>query len=564
MAGMILTPTAIWKDFKVPAGVGSKIVGEEIVNGATVKHLYIEGRETSDGRVNIYGALVSGKNALNAPTVLLVQDFKDGTDLSLAFALVSRGYDAFVIDLAGRTEGKERFTEYPESVSYANLSQSVYGECEIEGEVTDTCWYEWCAAILYAAAYLKERAKNPHVGAIGILGAATALWQAAAITDCLDCVAFVGNAGWYGYRGLGKFGTVAEPQFSDGALKFIAGVEPQSYAKQIKCPALMLSPTNSAEFDCDRAYDTVSRIDENIYTAIEYSVGSRDEAGKDCFTDLEIFLEQFLNPSKSRAPLAGETFVKGDFKDGALYAEVTPFADNLKEIFLYVAEESVEPCFRCWRKISRCEEGENGTFLFKYSPYKASGLLTYFAEAVYKNGFRVCSLIAAKTFTEKDAVKNNKHRIIYSSRIEGAESTFAEAYENGESPRGLNISGKPQTEVKKGPEDLYGLYGKNGLVTFNISAEKYRPAADALLMLDIYVKGGADFTVRLIADYFGEGKTEYTASVKALGGEAWQNVKFEKNNFKTVDGIPLKSYDKIEAIEFYTENEFLINNVLWV
>ena len=57
---------------------------------------------------------------------------------------------------------------------------------------------------------------------------------------------------------------------------------------------------------------------------------------------------------------------------------------------------------------------------------------------------------------------------------------------------------------------------------------------------------------------------EYSASASITGGEVWQNVKFEKNRFKTAEGMSLKNYDKIEAIEFYADGDFLINNALWV
>ena len=141
------------------------------------------------------------------------------------------------------------------------------------------------------------------MGAIGIGGAATALWQAAAVSGNFDCVVFSCNSGWYAYRGINKFGGVQEPGFSDGTLSFIAGVEPQSYARQIKCPILILAPTNSPVFPCDRAYDTVARTEEGVYTAVRYSVGGRNTADCKCFACAEIFLENFLHAPKGQADL---------------------------------------------------------------------------------------------------------------------------------------------------------------------------------------------------------------------------------------------------------------------
>ena len=146
------------------------------------------------------------------------------------------------------------------------------------------------------------------------------------------------------------------------------------------------------------------------------------------------------------------------------------------------------------------------------------------------------------------------------------ESVFANAEENNEPPFGIDITGEENVSLKKGPVDLYGVSGKKGLLTFKINADKYKPDEDALMMLDVYLPGGGTFFVKLITDFFGETRAEYSASVRIIGGEVWQNVKFEKSNFKTAEGMPLKSYARIEAIEFVSDGNkpFIINNVLWI
>ena len=81
--------------------------------------------------------------------------------------------------------------------------------------------------------------------------------------------------------------------------------------------------------------------------------------------------------------------------------------------------------------------------------------------------------------------------------------------------------------------------------------------------MDVYGKTESLFTVKLVADFYGK-KTEYCATVKVIGGDVWQNFKLEQNKFKTFEGMILKSYEKIQAIEFVSDGECVINNVLWV
>ena len=100
-------------------------------------------------------------------------------------------------------------------------------------------------------------------------------------------------------------------------------------------------------------------------------------------------------------------------------------------------------------------------------------------------------------------------------------------------------------------------------MTFKINAEKYKPKDDAMFMMDIYVKTSCIATVKLVANYFGD-KIEYVSNVKLVGGEIWHNVKLNLNQFKTAEGMGLRDYSKIQAIEIDAQGEYLVNNVLWV
>jgi hypothetical protein len=112
--------------------------------------------------------------------------------------------------------------------------------------------------------------------------------------------------------------------------------------------------------------------------------------------------------------------------------------------------------------------------------------------------------------------------------------------------------------------NIDGVTSKWGLITFEPSIKKYHPQEGAMLMLEVYAKEQAVLTVKLVADYFGD-KVEYMASVKVLGGDVWYNVQIEINKFKTAEGMSLKSYDKIQAMEINVEgSDYLINNALWV
>lgn len=84
MSGNILTPTAVWKDFNLNGEIKSEILSESTKGGISVTHLRISGRKTVDGEVGIYGVITRKAQLKLAPALIIVQEFKNGADITLA------------------------------------------------------------------------------------------------------------------------------------------------------------------------------------------------------------------------------------------------------------------------------------------------------------------------------------------------------------------------------------------------------------------------------------------------------------------------------------------------
>ncbi len=565
MAGNILTPLAIWKDFKIEGVPEARLIEEEIIDDVVFSHYYLQGRNIGEEKVQIYGVLARRSQLAFAPAILLVNDLEQLFDRELIVDLAKRGYTVFSVDIAGKTEQKERYTIYPSQIDYANYQNVKDSLYVVEGEVMGTCWYEWACVLKYALKYLKSLSTVNKVGAIGVKESATALWQVAGmdVDEELSCSIFALNAGWNGYRGINKFSGVVEPQFSDNMYKFIAGVDPQAYAMHVKCPTLVLSATNSPLYDCDRAYDTVSRI-ETGYTVMHYSVGYTDRISNQAYLCALTFLEVFLKKDGAKNDwLSYETDISCEIKDGKILVLVTPYLKNITEVELFVAEENNNPSLRCFNKVSGGKKNADGVYEFWYSPYPESGSVTMFAQANYKGDIAVGSKIINKKFSPEEITPAHKSNVLYSSRERNAESIFYSANQDGKTSLFLNKE-EDAIVVKKGPMGIEGAYSKGGLLTFKFCTKKDRPSDGSMFMFDVYSKKAGEMSVKLIADYFGN-KTEYIYKVNLSGGDVWQNVKVEIAKFKTAEGMTLKTFEKIEAIELDVDNgEYLINNALWV
>ena len=569
MSGKFLTPTAIWKDFKLSGEIKSEIIRESTEKGFSFTHIRISGRKTSDGEVSIYAVLTRKAQLKLAPAILVVQDFCDGADTTLACTLAEQGYTVLTVDLAGATESNKNrevsgvdkpYTIYPESLNYANFDENTVKSAEIEGDAFSTCWYEWGRVIRYALEYIKSNPLVTKVGVLGIGEAATPLWHVLTAECGLSCAVIVGNAGWKGYRGSNKFDDTPEPQFSDNALKYLAGVEPQAYAAHVKCPLMLLAPTNSNDYDIDRAYDTISRIPAKIYTAVDYTIGGRKCVSTESFRGALTFLGEYL--LKDAPVLADEVSMKITAEEGVIKAEVTPDVKGLKKVSVYFSEEELRPALRSWNKEEKIVSEKNGVYTFNYVPYSGSGTLMFFARAEYENGLNVCSVVGCKKLEVTEFSNDNLHRVLYSSRSASGLNGYYPAVENDDAPFGIDLHDKTLVKIKNGPMDIAGVSCDDGLVTFKVNMQKYKPAQGAMLMFDVFIKGGGDFCVKAITDYYGK-KIEYAAKIKIFG-DLWQNVKLEINNFKTAEGRGLKSYDSMQALEFSSDGKFVLNNLLWV
>ena len=99
--------------------------------------------------------MASCKISEKAPAILLLRDFDNGSDEQVIENLAKKGYIVLSVDIAGKDEGKELFTEYPESLNYANYSLAKDSLYSVTEDVNDTCWYEWTAVVRYALKYLR-------------------------------------------------------------------------------------------------------------------------------------------------------------------------------------------------------------------------------------------------------------------------------------------------------------------------------------------------------------------------------------------------------------------------
>ena len=563
MAGNILTPNLIWKDFQPLTKPTKRSIYTVKKDGLTINRFYLDGLTVKGKEISVFACITELDAQEIKPLIVTVHDFGFENFNDTDYELINQGYAVMSIDFAGEESGKENYTKYSSGLEYANYKNAKSQLYTIEEEVGDSCWYAWTSVMKYALRYVSSLKNYSKIGVLAFGQASTIAWQAVATEEKVACAVFGFNAGWKSYNNYFKYSTTAEPLFSSNILKFVAGVEVQSYASHVSCPILVLSSTNSREFDLDRAYATISRVNEKIYSNVNYSVNYRNVLDKASYDDLVQFFKIFLKKEGKKTDLSKDMDVKTEVKNGKIEITVCTKEEDFKSICLYCAEEQLDPSKRCWEKLKKYSNPKKGVYVFEYTPYKGSKIAFFFAKMENRNGFTTCSDVVAKRFEENKNQVQLKQNIVYSSRFSDGESAFAPFDENFALSKELDSKAHGGIKKVKGALGFYGITNDYGFITFKVGQSKYHPSEQAMLMFDAYLPNGGEISVSLIVDVDGSFKT-YTARFNVVAGNIWHNLKVSLKNFKTEEGMGLKSYEKVCALGFSSNSKYVINNVLWV
>ena len=553
MAGEILTPNAIWHNFKIK-NVGIVEVVEELnKDEINVKSSYILGREVNGEQIKIFTISSCTKDCDRKSAIIIPSPLDKPIDLAILEHFAKLGFFVLYVDVYGKKE-EGHYTKYPESISYANYEEVKDKLKSVSTDAKSTCYYEWGGVLKYAYYYLKNVEGIKKIGCLGITLGANPVWYLSATED-VDACAFVINGGWLAYNTMHKFSGRKEPQFSDETYKYIAGIEPQSYASHIKCPTFIMGAIGNSKFDSDRIHDTLARIKEGVYAGGDFSVGYSDSISSDGLKNLDVFFQSYLGSRVKKLPETPE--IRCEIIDKKLVYTVKTFGKEVEKVNLYIAEEMVAPEKRAYVRLEPVKS-KGQEFVFEYIPYHGSLVAIAFSKVVYQSGFELSSNVIAKRFAKDEVLSRiSKTKVIYSSAVEGEESIF---YSLTSDNCGIDIFNNSKVVVKKGPMDIEGVYSPSGLRTSRIITKKDMPTDGSILMLDIYLPNGGDVEVCITS---GKYNTKYFASVSLEKGKIWQNIKIEMNKFKTLEGKILKTYQECSEISFKISEEYLLNNILW-
>jgi len=564
---MILSAVSLFKKFNTETPLGISEWGIEENHGVRTSHVSFSGHAADDGSVRIYARFGRPMGAGKKPAIVFLADAGRPFDQEIFEYFLHKGYAILIPDYSGKMDGDHDGvlrTVYPESLKHGNY-QHARGLYSMEGLAPEeTTWFEWTYVALFALKFLKSRDDISDIGVVGVRKGGDIAWHTLLSPD-VKCGVPVNSVGWYNFSSLAKFGDNVAYNLSDDAHRYIAAVEAQSYAAYVKVPVLMLCALHDHTFDCDRAYDTYSRLGLKEGNALVYSSSSGACIGLNALTSMDLFLERNL---KGREIYVPDT-LNVTLKESADGLEIDVEGDKeglLEEVGIFYAEADVKtPCsFRDWHRIYKAhgKTVKDGRFSHTVKPFAGASAAFVYAYARYINGFRVMSKITAKRLTpSKSAVKN---RMLYTGKemdVFGVEQY--QDYSIGD----IFLEQDAEIKLVAGYGGIKGAYSVGGMTTYTIVSPEFLPDDNAFLKLDVYFFTDGKLTIGIGV---GDMQTQferyvYTAEVK--GGGKWKRIVLKAGDFKgEQSGMPLKSFALGKTLSFESEGEklYAVTNILWL
>lgn len=533
-------------------------LGERIEDGVKFEYIHFSGRDTGMGRVTIYGVLATKEINPVRECVLIMCDSLDEIDEQMLAYFVKKGYNALCVDYGGERVHVERYTQYPNNVSYANVEKCGRHKDFVDMTADQTCWYEWVAVGIYARKFLVEKFQTENIGLVGIRDGGEIAWKLAAVQK-FSCAVTVSACGWHAYRGFEKF-LGKEPEFNHERYRFIAGIDSQAYSPYVKCPMLMLCTTNDKNFDYDRAYDTFSRINpEHIsLSAITYSINCGSRIDVRSTNDMFMFLDSNVKDRHVFMPKPVKVEVFVDEDDNLVARAISDKMGIIEKCGVYFAEDTYDYSIRDWNyaPLKRTiNAGESEYYLNIYEKTKTVFVLCY---AVYSNGFTIWSKMAVKKVNGNFRNGRSKSNIIYTNKFGTECFSLADCSRYAIGKMFLTDDEMlPQIVTMQG---LKGIYSKCGLLTNRISSLQYAPDKDSILKLDVCSE--KDITLEVTVLNREDGNV-YAVKLYVLGG-VWQSQTLRAKVFKNQNGVSLTSFTNCEKLSVLSKGKFAVNNLIWL
>ena len=564
--GELISPFELWKDFSVKLNDPNiNVISQTVADGYICREFYFTAYQNKNSKVRAYAQFYYDPLAVEnfggkAPVVFFLGSNKRFYQTLRFLKTLLKGVSIFTLDYFGEQETtNSRYTIYPESLSYANFSIAQNDLSLVKSSPKESPWFIWTAMARRALTLLQntKEVDSKKIAIMGIKTGANLAWKIGAMDNRPCCIVSMFNSGWLGYDFLYKKDRESDIEISEERSIYLAALSTQSYAPLVKTPILVTLSTNECDSTFDRAFDTYSRIPHDTVSMLSVIPYSDKEIFYEYADTITNWFKNYLFEKNHILPKQPE--LKFYNSDNRLYIEIkADTALPIKEIRLYQATEIPDPCIRNWTRL-KCETTDDGMYIAAAEILDASEYYFAFANVFYQNGYVLSSNMSAVIPSGIKVTSSNikASRLVYDSSLQLDCFTVVNSEEL--------FHNQNELTMEKGAFDMYGVQAKIGdLATFKIGDPRYKGYEDDQLQIGYYSPTNQKIIIAL-RNYLNEKwEYDYFYTLNSEGAEIWDKITISANEFKTTDGIMLKSFENVALLYIKSQDKFLLNNILWV
>ncbi len=527
---MVVSPKNLWADYnrsEMPLDV-TEICTFETPFGKE-KHVYFNGETTAVGCTRIYArALLSSCN--NDKIIIVMLSPEQDISSTDFLPLLEKGWSVLAVDYAGNAFARERFTIYPNVLSFANYDSSLLYEPAPTPQ--KSCQYVWTTVCLRSITF----AESEGFSRIALLGegiGGAQIFRSAAVCDFPVCAVSLYSPGFY------------PPSDDPDSGSLSIALDVPGYAPLLRVPFLQLCCSN----DSDSSLDNICYLNEQSAGKSALYIAPRADRSlsAEIRENLDLFLSEYLdkdNPS-DLYDFAPSPVLTANGAENKLYFSLK-CTHPVAETFLFVSHGVTNSSFRNWRILSLEKSGEN-EFLGFTEVYSYDKPVYSFACIRTNDGFLCSSPVIKKIPSMLNVTPTtiSKRRLIYDSDM-GIDDFFTE---DGSLPH-----------IKTGPFDIGGICAEKALCTYKIGDVSYSGDRDGVLQLLLFspVKQSICFSVTDEEQFL-----TYTCTKTVSPEGDWTKLSLSVSDFKSNEGS-FFGWDKAIFMKIEAEEEILINSLLWV
>lgn len=547
METKFLTPVGLWKNFNTQLDSAPEIsyIDFSKKENYSVTKFYFTPIVEEGGKIRGYVEMYKPLEP-TSKSILIVGDTLRNQEEAPYYQFIDRGYTIIFLDLAGRLDNNRVATLYQGDFSYGafkNAKDLLYTATPSAEVSPYFLWSKICRRFLSFAE--KELAiEKPIVIASGAF--TPVLWHLGGMDERISgIVSLLGSA--FNSR------LVRKTDLDDNLDRWDTGIAPFTYARLLKCPALIVTASNAPESEHEGAFAIANTIPEGASLSI---LVSPLLSGQIYHETLDSMTRWFDDRFENSVAVPSSPVLEYTLNDAMLDVKVKlPEIDKpLIGVDLWYCFNETNPVFRSWA-FKSVSPNEEGSFESKIKVFPDCQVIYAYATATYENQISLSSpLIKVKIPEDAPRCKQIKSQLIYDNTMDKKFFSIT---------KGL-FADTNNMQVLKCPLGIPGVSVKSGELASYVVGEDLRFSIGEALQFNAYSLEDKQFEIFLVREIEENQYAVYSTVCNLPGEEGWQKLTISLGDFRDSEMKPLPSWKKLKMIRFKNAEGILFNNMLWV